>query len=156
MKHIFPLIFLLVVCTACVNVEERIISEESAWRVSRMVYEYTEVFDVVESLDTIQVGNMFFYEDGTGLWENGLLRVKQDTVLGDPFEWTYDEDASETTMRFDFPQPLFGNRQTYTFRIIESSADLQTWRSSTSQRIYSTLRRDSIDTKSVFQLQLDK
>ena len=112
---LFFIIGFLFLISACTDIEQQIIGDENAWSFSRIVYEYTEAFDVIESIDSNDVGEIYFYENGRGWWDNGSLRVKQDTILGDSFQWVLDQEEEQVMLSFDFPLIPYGNDRNFDF-----------------------------------------
>ena len=153
---LFFIIGFLFLISACTDIEQQIIGDENAWSFSRIVYEYTEAFDVIESIDSNDVGEIYFYENGRGWWDNGSLRVKQDTILGDSFQWVLDQEEEQVMLSFDFPLIPYGNDRNFDFRVVESSNNAQLWRYSEEGSVFQPLRRDSVDTKTIWQWQLSR
>ncbi len=73
---------------SCQPSPERLLPRaDGRWQLSRMVYEYSQGFTLVDALDTVAAGELWFDADGTGWWAHPFRTQKVDSSQQDPFFW---------------------------------------------------------------------
>jgi hypothetical protein len=150
LRLLFLCLLTLLLLFACrPNLTRVLPGESQSWDLSRLTYEYILVNDRIDRLDTANFGRMEFASAGSAR----LYRFDVDTALLDTWEWQT-SDNQEITLRFS--QLSFGGEQTFTFEVLENQRKEQLWRAEKFLRVYSVLRRDSVDARILLQMSLDR
>jgi len=148
------MVFLFLACEP--RLERLLPRDQETWQLDRSIYELTWDFTLIESVQEADRGSVLFLENGRGYWDNGVLRVKNDSSRGDSFSWSLNEERLD--LRFDFPQDDIDapDQQNFSFNILENSHEEQIWRHEANFEVYNPQTRDSADGRLLWQWQLSR